>query len=362
MQVTSIQYCDGKLLGLSLHKGDAELHCVDLTRVKPFVDRARGGRGARGRTSSDANAGGCSASKLVAAPLVQRRASGEGYRSIGGDKVGAAPGLQGHYGLAPKALRRADPPWHADFPSGCIIPSRPVRFSDKYSLPAATPAASDGAGSGSQQQLGAAAGPAASTSQPGPAALFVAQQRRHLRAAGVLAPKAANAGGPPVQVAVAPLRQQCHPPQELTASTLAPGEEAAVAGAAAGRSAYRSCSHPGCGGRGGGGRHRVSAEENALQGGGCSLQAEYAAPAVKLARSLQQVNPSPAAGGCAGSLALPLLPASTASHSSFLAAGTRGLAAARSRARAGTQLAAEVRLALERGDVRHALRLLQRGQ
>lgn len=35
-QVRSIRYLDGKVVGLTLFKGEAGLHCIDLTRMKPF--------------------------------------------------------------------------------------------------------------------------------------------------------------------------------------------------------------------------------------------------------------------------------------------------------------------------------------
>ncbi|PRW32885.1 katanin p80 WD40 repeat-containing subunit B1 [Chlorella sorokiniana] len=36
-KVRSIRYLDGKVVGLTLFKGDAGLHCIDLTRMKPFA-------------------------------------------------------------------------------------------------------------------------------------------------------------------------------------------------------------------------------------------------------------------------------------------------------------------------------------
>lgn len=36
----SIRYLDGKVVGLTLFKGDAGLHCIDLTRMKPFTGPA----------------------------------------------------------------------------------------------------------------------------------------------------------------------------------------------------------------------------------------------------------------------------------------------------------------------------------
>jgi hypothetical protein len=53
LQVAAIHYTDGKLIGVTVHRGDASLHCIDLTRVKPFV-----GGGGEGGAAAARSAGG----------------------------------------------------------------------------------------------------------------------------------------------------------------------------------------------------------------------------------------------------------------------------------------------------------------
>lgn len=68
LQVQSVRYTDGKAMAISLFKGDAEVHCIDLTRLQPRSGAAAavpaGGGGGSGSLSAGTSGGLASGGRL----------------------------------------------------------------------------------------------------------------------------------------------------------------------------------------------------------------------------------------------------------------------------------------------------------
>ncbi|KAL4422687.1 hypothetical protein ABPG75_008884 [Micractinium tetrahymenae] len=311
-QITSIRYSDGKAIGVSLHKGDAGLFCVDLTKMSPFAQTAA----ARARSSLTSSRGSTTASSAVSSES-----------SL--EELSAAPGARLRFsekhGIGGAASAAA----------GTV----PPRGSNPMPAPAAWPS---GAGGGSTGAGPAAAATPALTVE---SALAAARQRRQ---AAVLGPRAVNSG-PAVEVFAAARRPA--QPGSFTAARPAGGTLLTLPAPAGGRAS------PGSDDKGAG-RPRLSAEENGELGGG-SAASQKAGDALvgKLPGEGAIVVPAdwqlqPAAGASTAMLDL-------GSHRGFLAVQMQRSGELQGALQAKQGLWRQVAAALRCGNMREAVRLLR---
>ncbi|PSC69091.1 katanin p80 WD40 repeat-containing subunit B1-like protein isoform X1 [Micractinium conductrix] len=220
-QVTSIQYADGKVIGVALARGDAGLYALDVTRMRPFAPGA-----------------------AATATLPGGRSSAASSTAGGSGTTSAAPS--------------AEPSWAAVSEEERSVGGR-LRFSDKYAVAvasapdASTPSGAPASWTAPIEQ------PAAPGSQ---AAVQVALAAAERRRQGVLGPRVVNSG-PAVEVLAPPLRHL----HSTSTFTPVPSRPSGVpAGASAAEPLHRTPSgraSPGSGGKSSGrAAHRLSAEEN----------------------------------------------------------------------------------------------------
>lgn len=306
LQVTSIRYSDGKAIGVSLHKGDAGLHCVDLTRMRPFSEAA-GSRawpslvGSRGRPSASGMAS-TESSLEELSPAV-------GPRMRFSEKHGAA---------------------------GTSLRERLCRSAASQPAPATCTGAQ--AGSNGACQPAAAATMLAVESELAPAC-----QRRQ---AAVLGPRTVNLG-PTVEV-FAPDR---HPTQPASFTAARPAGATALSQPAS----ARGRASPGNGGKGNG-RLRLSAEENGDGSGTASRKAEGAVGGKAAARGVEELPAGRQLLQQSGTRISMLDPGS---HRSFLGAQMQRSQELQDVLQAKQGLWRQVTAALHCGQLREAVRLLK---
>lgn len=342
-QVMSIRYMDGKVIGMSLFKGDVGLHCVDLTRMKPFSS----GGGTQQRTSQQASrrasAGGC----LCARRFANGSACFNGWCM---HSCSAATHFSCLW-LFPLSGRRMTAE-----SSVADVGARGMRFSEKHPLPPQAPS------SGAEPSTSASANwlpstsafvpapPAAGVPQAGPAGVFVAEKRRQV----LEARSGAVNAGPAVEVHAPSLRHARYTPfTPAVPGGMAPGTGAGDVSTPQAAGAMRTSQ----GSEGWGSRPpRVSAEENSGGLGPCS-------DSVKREQAASQHNG--AAATCQWEQQHAAVPSTSmlevASHRGFLAVALQGSREQCGRLQASRALFGSAKAALQRGDVLGAVRLLREG-
>ncbi len=307
-QVTGLRYSDGKAIVASLHKGEAGLYCVDLTGMSPFSKAVA----ARERSSLASSRGSLSASTAASAES-----------SV--EELGAAPAGR---------MRFSEKHGSAGAAAG--------RLCHGSAFPPAPATRSSGADAGSSGAGFAAASTSPLSVDP------ALGQARHSRQAAVLGPRAVNMG-PSVEL-FAPTRRSAQP-ASCAAARPASSTPLLPPSPAAGRASPSSSAR-------GALRQRLSAEENAGHGH-CNAGSKKAedivgkpgtAEALKLVPADQRLQPAVSSLGTMED---------GGSHRGFLAEQMQRSGELRVALQAKQRSWQRVTAALQLGDVRRAVGLLQ---